>query len=211
MTTIKITATSTPREVDEALAALWHQIDAAQATIDSAESSAHHAIGERPRYITRTRKEWPTTGEQAMEILREGVAAVRAHYAAHGHYMNTPGPVSPAALTSAERALTRHAEARATLADLHAKVGKLEAIYRARPWSRFFLVTSSAGHVHASTACSTCRVTTTYGWLPELSGTTEGEAVAKLGAVLCSVCFPSAPVGFVGGRLTKAQAAKMAA
>lgn len=204
-------ATNTPREIDEALAALWHKVDAALTTIASAEDTAHHLIGQRARYITRTRKEWPTSADEAVEALTAGVAAVRAHYAEHGNYMNTPGPVSPANLSSAERVLTRRAEARAALAALYAEIGTLEAIYRARPWSRYFLVTSSAGHVHASTGCSTCRPTTTYGWLPDLSGTPEADAVAKLGTVLCSVCFASAPVGFVGGRLTKAQAAKMAA
>src|SRR5271166_137679 len=35
-------------------------------------------------------------------------------------------------------------------------------------WSRFFLVTSSQGHIHSSMRCSSCFQTTTYGWLPEL-------------------------------------------
>jgi hypothetical protein len=59
--------------------------------------------------------------------------------------------------------------------------------------------------------CHTCRPSTTYGWLPELSGKDEAEAVAQLGPNLCSVCFPSAPVEHVGGKITKAQAAKKAA
>lgn len=83
-------------------------------------------------------------------------------------------------------------------------VRKLEELYTG--WSRFFLVTSSNGHVHSSMHCSTCRPTTTYGWLPELSGSTEAEAVADLGSNLCSVCFPTAPVEHQGGKLTAAQA-----
>ena len=46
-----------------------------------------------------------------------------------------------------------------------AEEAKLQEAYTG--WSRFFLVTSSTGHVHSSTSCSTCRPTTTYGWLPE--------------------------------------------
>lgn len=78
-------------------------------------------------------------------------------------------------------------------------------------WARFFLVTSSAGHVHSSMSCSTCRPTTVYGWLPNLSGRGEKEAVDELGPALCSVCFPSAPVEWQGGTLSTGQAADILA
>jgi hypothetical protein len=68
-------------------------------------------------------------------------------------------------------------------------------------WSRFWLVVSSVGHIHSTTACTTCFVTTEFALLPELSGSTEAEAVAGYGAVLCTVCFPSAPVEWTGGEL----------
>jgi hypothetical protein len=61
-------------------------------------------------------------------------------------------------------------------------------------WSRFFLVTSSKGHIHSSMNCSTCQWTTTYGWLPDVSGLDEEAAVDAHGALLCTFCFPSAPV-----------------
>lgn len=62
-------------------------------------------------------------------------------------------------------------------------------------WARFFLVTG--GHIHSSVACSTCNngnSPTQFGWLTQLSGLTEKEAVEAHGAILCTVCFPSAPV-----------------
>ncbi len=37
-------------------------------------------------------------------------------------------------------------------------------------------------------------ITTQIGWLPDLSGETEAEAVAAHGAMLCTHCFPAAPV-----------------
>lgn len=66
-------------------------------------------------------------------------------------------------------------------------------------WSRFFLVTSSAGHIHSSMNCSTCNFRTTYGWYPEFSGQTMAEAIAAWdergsAEVLCTTCFPNAPV-----------------
>lgn len=59
-------------------------------------------------------------------------------------------------------------------------------------WSRFFMV--PGGHIHSSTGCHTLRPTTWISWLPELSGESEAEAVAAHGSVLCTHCFPSAPV-----------------
>ena len=66
---------------------------------------------------------------------------------------------------------------------------------RYRGWSRFFMV--PGGHIHASLSCKTCNKvgqSTAFTWLPHLSGLTEAEAVAEYGPVLCTVCFPSAPL-----------------
>ncbi len=65
--------------------------------------------------------------------------------------------------------------------------------YSRRRWSRFFLVTSSIGHVHSSMRCSTTYMSTEWAWLPELSGKSESEAVKQHGEKMCTVCFPSAP------------------
>jgi hypothetical protein len=89
-----------------------------------------------------------------------------------------------------------------------AEFDRLNAAYTG--WSRFFVVTSSTGHIHSNMRCSTCRWTTTFGWLPNLSGLTEADAVAECGPALCSVCFPSAPLDHFG-KLTAAQARKLAA
>lgn len=74
-------------------------------------------------------------------------------------------------------------------------------------WSRFFLVTSSAGHVHSSMDCTSCYWSTRFAPVPSLSGSTEAEAVSALGETLCTVCFPSAPVK--PSKVTEAQARKL--
>jgi len=56
-------------------------------------------------------------------------------------------------------------------------------------WTRFFLVK----HIHNTTHCSSFRPTTRIGWLPDVSGLTEVEAVKEHGETLCTICFPSAP------------------
>lgn len=90
------------------------------------------------------------------------------------------------------------AEGRERFAVLMDELETLNAQYTG--WSRFFLVTSSAGgHIHRSMSCSTCHPTTRYGWLPQLSGLTEADAVADQGPLLCSVCFPTAPVEWTLG------------
>lgn len=62
-------------------------------------------------------------------------------------------------------------------------------------WQRFFQVV----HLHASMHCQSFRRTTQVGWLPDISGLTEAEAVAKYGAILCTHCFPTAPVEWTQG------------
>jgi hypothetical protein len=63
-------------------------------------------------------------------------------------------------------------------------------------WRRFWLVQ----HIHASQYCSSFRPTTRVGWLPDVSGLTEAEAVKEHGAILCTICFPSAPVEWTRGK-----------
>lgn len=86
-----------------------------------------------------------------------------------------------------------------------------EYVRRGR-WSRFFRVISSAGgHVHGSTSCSTCYPTTTFVWLPDLSGKSEEDAVRGYGSEMCSVCFPSVvthPSYRTRGRVAEAVAAQ---
>jgi hypothetical protein len=59
-------------------------------------------------------------------------------------------------------------------------------------WTRAFLVID--GHVHSSMHCASCYPTTSYGWLPEVSGHDEAEIVDLAGEGACTVCYPSAPV-----------------
>lgn len=79
----------------------------------------------------------------------------------------------------------------------------LEAIYNEQQWSRFFLCTNTNGHIHSEMTCSTCRWDTQFAWLPSLSGLTEEDAVEEYGAILCSVCFASAPVEWTNGENKK--------
>jgi len=89
------------------------------------------------------------------------------------------------------------AEAREALRLATEKLEAAEAEYGG--WSRFWIVTNTNGHIHSSMNCSTCRWDTSFAWLTELSGLTEAEAVAEYGEILCSICYPSAPVEWTNG------------
>lgn len=82
----------------------------------------------------------------------------------------------------------RIVEAEKLAAEKEAAYNEAEKEYEG--WSRFFLVK----HIHSNTHCSSFRWNTRIGWLPNVSGLTEAEAVKEHGATLCTICFPSAPV-----------------
>lgn len=61
-------------------------------------------------------------------------------------------------------------------------------------WTRAYLVDNADGHLHKNTSCSTCRSTTRFHWITEVSGLTEREIVERAGEKACTVCYSSAPV-----------------
>lgn len=96
-----------------------------------------------------------------------------------------------------QRYVARYEAALSDLTDARLAVDEVDSEYESRPWSRFFLVTTSNGHIHRSTHCGTCNRRgrpTGFALVPYLSGQTAADAVADLGPALCSVCFPDAPV-----------------
>ena len=92
---------------------------------------------------------------------------------------------------SVREILGRLEEIKQTLRAIHAE-------FEARGgWTRFWLVVSSSGHIHSSTACHTCnkgKQATEFALTYHLSGETAERAVEVFGPALCTVCFPDAPV-----------------
>lgn len=78
-------------------------------------------------------------------------------------------------------------EVDARIAKLNSEIDKLNESYSG--WTRFFHVK----HLHSSANCSSFRWNTRIVFVPEISGLTEEEAVAKFGTDLCTICFKSAP------------------
>jgi hypothetical protein len=186
MTTATRITEMTPAQIDHELAGFGDQVRAADAAADSAIDNMHRAMGEKPK-DTPFGTVWPTTSEDVILLCRERIAAP--------DYREDPWGTSPSKAVKAYDAATA---ARQTARDAAAPY---EAEFSSRGgWSRFYLVTSSDGHIHRATGCSTCYITTVFGWLTDLSGSTEEDAVAAHGPLLCSVCYPSAPAEWTIGR-----------
>jgi len=175
----------TPQAVDELLAGLWQQRAKSARSMASKVQTARLYLGQR-----RSGGKfdgWATSPEDTLEALASNLAS---------------GTLEPYNVTVARRLLDEVEVLTAATEKVVGEIAELDDEFDARPWSRFFLVTSSAGgHVHSSRSCHTCKSSTEFGWLPQLSGKDEPEAVADQGAILCTACYPSAPVEWTRGKV----------
>lgn len=91
------------------------------------------------------------------------------------------------------------------LAEIELDIQKRDAVFLARGgWARYFSTKGTNAHTHTSMHCSTCnkgKNPTEFGWNPQLSGMSEEEAVKALGPIMCTVCYPSAPVEWTNGEV----------
>lgn len=187
-------ATVDPKAIDRLIADYSRDVATLTARIASDVDGLHRIAGDR--MIRHGRREsWQLRDVEAIATARRLIAA---------------SEVDLAYRSGAARVLDSYDGRTADVARLHRLIDQLEDVHRAHGWARFFIVTG--GHIHRSMTCSTCnngRHLTQFGWLPELSGETEAEAVAAHGALLCTVCYPSAPVEWTNGRELE-EAAKQA-
>lgn len=165
-------------EVDTRIAATYVAFVQAQGAEASARVTIRQVAGQRRNYDRA--QSWSGTFTDALDavLARSQVTPTDYHTG------------------RAAAAITALADAEEATAEAKATYNEAEGEYAG--WSRFFLVTG--GHIHATMNCTTCYDTTEFNWLPTLSGLTEADAVAVYGSVLCTVCYPSAPVDMVGGK-----------
>lgn len=107
-----------------------------------------------------------------------------------------------------QRAVGRVHKAAESVQEVGKRIVEFDKNYKG--WSRFYEV--PGGHIHSSMACSTCNHNffkpTQFGWLPDVSGASQAEAVKQHGANLCTVCYPDAPTSWTNMRELEAQAKK---
>lgn len=173
-------------EVDTKLADLWGQESKIRGYRDGTKLSLADSLGIKPEYVTRTRREVRQSAAELLALAETKLAE---------------GSTSAMTRRRIEENAERWRNYTASIEAIREEAKPLEAIFAAAPWSRFFLVQNHGGHIHSSMHCSTCRPTTPFGWLPNLSGLTEEDAVTEHGPLLCSVCYPTAPVEWTLGNV----------
>jgi hypothetical protein len=178
--------------VDTRIAETYLAATKAEAMQGAERRSARRAAGQREQQYGRHDVRWVATvaSEQTFVDFDHALARLAAKGDERIMSYGCTGNEMLARLAAADKAVT----------DTWAAYQAAEADYDG--WSRFFMV--AGGHIHSSMNCGTCNHNgsqTRFGWLPELSGLTETEAVAAHGPVLCTVCFPSAPVEWTAGSL----------
>lgn len=180
------------KESDAELARLSDIAYEANRAVEVAFGYIFNYAGSRTAYSGRTSFQSFDGGKSraTIEQVREIIAGTRV---AQGR---RPAPVEQIIEVVAKWEAAREAAAAA------AKAANDHDRANYQGWGRFFLVPD--GHIHRSTGCSSLRPTTRIGWLPELSGETEAEAVAAHGAMLCTKCFPSAPTEWTMGKAVPA-------
>lgn len=207
---------STPVEIDTAIAEKWAEVHTAEQRVAYATSALLSIAGAK-YYYRGHRRVTDTTIEEAVEIANTAAVEIDEYKTSHvkvdGAHTSTDwseykGRIAAYDNEKPAKYLAEYAERIEIVSNLLVEVRELGKLYTG--WSRFFLVTSSQGHIHSNMDCSSCRPTTTYGWLPELSGQTEKDAVEAHGPALCSFCFPSAPTEWTQAKITKANAEKAA-
>lgn len=170
----------TPTEHDTRLLELHREWAQAEAKYAGARNTIQQVTDPRTHaemYVRGRRVEDPRSFSEALATL-EAKIAEGVGYDAKYSWPNY---------------LERYHTSRQAAQDARQAVLNHEANYTG--WDRFWLVTSSPGHVHSSRNCQSCKFTTTYALVPFLSAQTEAEAVETFGPAMCSVCFPSAPTG----------------
>lgn len=184
MTETKNLSAQTPREIDEQLAALDRAYGLLEHAHTGALSFLHSLDDQRMRYVGNTKtREWPKSDQETVDSLQAKLAADRmAHETARVREY----------FAKIEKLQGEMDANRAACAPFNAE-------YDARPWQRFFQV--EGGHIHSGIWCAggSIRSSTRRGWCPQLSDKDEAAAVAELGPLLCTKCFPSAPVEWTRG------------
>jgi hypothetical protein len=196
-------ATMTPPQIDWLNAALHAEYDRIDAERDRVWERLYSAVGEQKVEQGR-RRVWPLNREEVETKARAIVA-------------DPPAEV-PERLKRYDFMLTveKYTESVAAVLAKLDGLGEetLKLNQQVRPkftgewdrrggWSRFYHVMNVDGHIHKTMSPNEChqlKWTTRFRWLPDLSGLTEKDAVKAEGTILCSTCFPSAPVEWTVGK-----------
>jgi hypothetical protein len=167
-----------PAEIDEQLASLYYERAKAEHRRDS---TYDHLSGEIARRVFNRGWRGSATRDEVAQALTE--------------IDESPEPSRDYQQKDFLKQWERVDNYQAQIDDLTMEMRPYEEEFDRRGgWTRAFLVTNAQGHVHKDMRCSTCRPTTQYHWVTDMSGKVEDEIVDAAGERACTVCYPSAPV-----------------
>jgi hypothetical protein len=170
-------ANQTPIEIDTVIAKLERQLARAIFGHGATMERLHSAVGDDKERLGRGHYVWKLSTDATLAKADEIIAS--------GHYRRD----------RVTEVLEQLRAADAEIRGIHVDLDPRHAEFTRRGgWTRAFIVLNTNGHVHKDFHCHTCRPTTAYGWLPQLSGLTEDEIVQAAGSDACTACYPSAPV-----------------
>jgi len=198
-TATKIFTREEAKEADRVLNELYFETSIAERNLGWAKDSLRRLV-DRETGWGRDR-EWGKTFEQALSE----VTAIA----------ETADPEKPWTQREAQSALDKLEDAQDKLECAELAVRNQSALWAQHGrWNRYSVV--PGGHIHTNWRdCHTLRDTTTVLWAYQASGDSVDEAIEVYGTVLCTHCYPDAPVEKTGGKtltdadgnvLTKAEA-----
>lgn len=176
-------STATPVEIDTVIADLSDKAYRQSEIIERKLVHLHYAVGDRQ--VSRTG--WRLGTREVLEKANSLLADERPGFIKFHGSSNESVREDLAAIDAA----------RAERQRLYDEINRHEDEYRRRPWNRFFkLRATNNAHIHRTQSCSSLHRSNLgdLGWHPELSGKSDADAVAELGPVMCTKCFPEAPV-----------------
>lgn len=182
-TTAPVIFTRTQAKASDATLVELTEVERAAGTkANRVMDSLRHAVGDRQTGWGRDRS-WGLTAQEAFDKAVELAKTDET-------YIGRQAGEVVAKYTAAQATYKAAREARV----VHSREWREHG-----QWSRFLAVVG--GHIHNNEGCHTLRMDTLTYWLPELSGDTEADAVEAYGEVLCSHCYPTAPVSWQNGKL----------
>ena len=148
----------------------------------SALNSVHRAAGDSYRRQYDSRSGWKLSEAEATTKAAD-IAATDVTYIGR----------------QAQSALDRLVAAEAELAQAKADQKAADKWADHGRWNRYAVV--PGGHIHTEMGCFTLRWDTDVRWAYQVSGDSVAEAIEVYGEVLCSHCFPQAPVAQTLGKV----------
>lgn len=182
-TTAPATFTRTEaKQADQELYSAMLVVGDKQDRVKRALDSVHRTVGDSYRRQYDSRSGWKMSAAEATTAAADKAATDTTYKG-----------------QEAARALENLAKAEAELTQARAEVKAADKWADNGRWNRYAVV--PGGHIHNEMGCFTLRWDTDVRWAYPVSGDSVADAIEAYGTVLCSHCYPEAPVAQTIGKV----------